>query len=166
TADQCAVATIRANQRETLIRATHLQRLFLFTIAAGLAFVGLSARLFVLQVVRHDKYKDIVGDNTQRVFLKPPRRGEILDVNGHVLATSLPVKRVLADPSLIHPYQADVARAIGPILSMPEEELAFALRLTLRTNDAGVVSTNRFVDLKRKATQEQWGQVTQAMAQI
>ena len=83
-----------------MIRPTHLQRLFLFALLAGLAFAGLATRLYVLQVLRHDKYKDIVGDNTQRVFLKWPRRGDILDVNGHVLATSLPVKRVLADPSL------------------------------------------------------------------
>src|SRR5206468_9630914 len=94
------------------------------------------------------------------------RRGDILDVNGHVLATSVPVKRVLADPSLIHPYQGEVARAIAPILSLNEEDLAFSLRLTLRTNDCGRVSTNRFVDLKRKLTPEQWGQVTQAMARI
>ncbi len=149
-----------------MIRPTHLQRLFLFAILAGLAFVGLSVRLYVLQVLRHERYKDIVGDNTQRIFLKPPRRGDILDVNGHVLATSRPVKRVLADPSLIHPYEEDVARAIAPILSMNEEELARALRLTLRTNDSGQVSTNKFVDLKRKVTQEQWGQVTQALGQI
>ncbi|HYV29753.1 MAG TPA: penicillin-binding transpeptidase domain-containing protein, partial [Candidatus Binatia bacterium] len=149
-----------------MIRPTHLQRLFLFALLAGLAFAGLATRLYVLQVLRHDKYKDIVGDNTQRVFLKWPRRGDILDVNGHVLATSLPVKRVLADPSLIHPFQEEVARAIAPLLSMTQEELAFALRLTLRTNDGGLVSTNKFLDLKRKVTQEQWGQITQAMAQV
>ena len=149
-----------------MIRPTHLQRLSLFALLAGLAFVGLATRLYVLQVLRHDKYKDIVGDNTQRVFLKWPRRGDILDVNGHVLATSLPVKRVLADPSLIHPFQEEVARAIAPLLSMTQEELAFALRLTLRTNDGGLVSTNKFLDRKRKVTQEQWGQITQAMAQV
>jgi len=132
---------------------------------AGLAFVGLGARLYVVQVVRHDRYKDIVGDNTQRVFLKQPRRGDILDVEGHVLATSLPVKRVLADPSLIHPYQAEVARAIAPILSMNEADLTHALRL-IRTNDSGVACTNKFADLKRKVTHDQWLQITQAIAQI
>ena len=148
-----------------MIRPTHLRRLFVFAILAGLAFIGLGARLYVVQVVRHDRYKDIVGDNTQRVFLKQPRRGDILDADGHVLATSLPVKRVLADPSLIHPYQAEVARAIAPILSMNEAELAHALRL-FRTNDAGVVSTNKFADLKRKVTHDQWLQITQALAQV
>jgi cell division protein FtsI/penicillin-binding protein 2 len=148
-----------------MIRPTHLRRLFIFAILAGLAFVGLGARLYIVQVVRHDRYKDIVDDNTQRVFLKQPRRGDILDADGHVLATSLAVKRVLADPSLIHPYQAEVARAVAPILSMNEEELAHALRL-VHTNDSGIFYTNKFVDLKRKVTHEQWSQITQAVAQI
>jgi cell division protein FtsI/penicillin-binding protein 2 len=148
-----------------MIRPTHLRRLFFFAILAGLGFVGLGFRLYVLQVVRHDKYRDIVGDNTQRVFVKAPRRGDILDVNGHQLAVSLPVKRVLADPSLIHPHQQAVARAIASILSMDESNLVVALRL-LRTNEVGTVRTNRFVDLKRRVTHEQWGQITQAMACI
>ena len=147
-----------------MIRAIHLRRLFAFAVLIGLAYIGLGVRLYVLQVVRHDRYRDIVGDNTQRVFHKQPRRGDILDVNGHQLATSLAVKRVLADPVLIHPYEAEVARAIAPLLSMKEADLAFALRLT-HTNAAGVVRTNRYVDLRRKVTVEQWGQITQAMAQ-
>jgi cell division protein FtsI (penicillin-binding protein 3) len=145
------------------VRPDHLRRLFVFAILAAVAFIGLATRLYVLQVVRHDKYKDIVDDNTQRVFLKQPRRGDVLDVNGHQLATSLPVKRVLADPSLIHPYSAEVARAVAPLLTMNEADLAYALR-PIRTNDAGVTYTNHFVDLKRKLTHDQWLQVTQAMA--
>lgn len=148
-----------------MIRPAHLRRLFVFALLAGLAFVALGTRLYVVQIVRHDKYKDIVGDNTQRVFLKQPRRGDIVDINGHQLATSLPVKRVLADPSLIHPHQERVAGAIAPLLSMSTEELTFALRIH-RTNESGTIHTNRFVDLKRKVTQEQWGQVTQAIAQL
>jgi cell division protein FtsI/penicillin-binding protein 2 len=148
-----------------MIRPAHLRRLFLFALLAGLAFAGLGVRLYVVQIVRHDRYKDIVGDNTQRVFLKQPRRGDILDSDGHVLATSLPVKRVLADPSLIHPYQAEVAGVVAPLLSMNEADLTHALRL-LRTNESGGVYTNKFVDLKRKVTHDQWVQVTQALAQI
>jgi cell division protein FtsI/penicillin-binding protein 2 len=132
----------------------------------GLVIVALGARLYTLQVVQHDKYKEIVADNTQRLFLKQPRRGDILDAHGHQLAVSIPVKRVLADPTLIHPYQAEVSRALAPLLSVREEDLALALRLTIRTNPSGVALTNKYVDLKRKLSQEQWLQVTQAMAQL
>jgi len=148
-----------------VIRPAHLRRLLVFAILTGMAMAGLCVRLYVLQVVRHDHYKEIVGDNTQRTFLKQPRRGDILDADGHMLATSLPVKRVLADPSLIQPYQAEVARAVAPLLSMSEAELLHALR-PLRTNELGVVHTNKFVDLKRKVTHDQWMQVTQAIAEV
>jgi len=147
------------------VNPSHLRRLFLFAILVGLGYLGLGLRLYVLQVVRHDKYRDIVWDNTQRVFLKSPRRGDILDVNGQQLASSMPVKRVLADPSLIHPYQAEVAQLLGPLLSVDVATLAHQLRL-FRTNELGMVRTNRFVDLKCRVTHEQWGQITQALAQL
>jgi cell division protein FtsI/penicillin-binding protein 2 len=148
-----------------MIRPEHLRRLFLCAVLLGLVIVALGARLFTLQVVQHGKYKEIVADNTQRLYLKQPRRGDILDANGHQLAVSLPVKRVLADPSLIHPYQAEVARTLAPLLSMREDDVAVALRLTIRTNESGAV-TNKYVDLKRKVSQEHWTQITQAMAQL
>ena len=113
----------------------------------------------------HGRFQDVVDDNTHRVFLKQPRRGDILDANGHKLATSEPVKRVLADPSLIHPYQAEVARAVAPLLAMNESELTFQLRL-IRTNNTGAAYTNKFVDLKRKLTFEQWARITNAMAEV
>jgi cell division protein FtsI/penicillin-binding protein 2 len=48
---------------------------------------------------------------------------------------------------------------------MSEVDLVHALRL-VRTNESGVAYTNKFVDLKRKVTHEQWAQITQSVAQI
>lgn len=148
-----------------MIRPANLRPLFLCTLVVGVALAALGVRLYVVQFVRHEHYKDIVEDNTQRTVVKASRRGDLLDADGLVLATSVPIKRVLADPSLVHPYQAQLAQAIAPLLSMSEAEVVHALRL-LRTNDAGVVITNRFVDFKRKLTFDQWQQVTQALRQI
>jgi cell division protein FtsI/penicillin-binding protein 2 len=148
-----------------VIRPTNLRHLFVFAVLAGLALTGLGVRLYVVQVVRHEHYKEIVDDNTRRTVLKQPRRGDLLDADGLVLATSVPVKRVLADPSLIHPNQELVARAVAPLLSMSEAEVVHALRL-FRTNDAGAVVTNKFVDFKRKLTFDQWLQVTQALREV
>jgi cell division protein FtsI (penicillin-binding protein 3) len=156
----------QASEAEGVIRPTHLRRLMALVICFGLIFLGLGARLVVLQILRHDHYKDIVGDNTQRLYLKQPQRGDILDTRENKLATSIPVKRVFADPSLIHPYQADVARAVAPLLSMAETELMQELRLTLRTNANGRISTNRFVNLRRKVTLDQWAAITEALGQL
>ena len=147
------------------VRPTHRRRLLAFAAGTGFALVALGAWLYVLQVLMHGTFKDVVDGNTHRVFLKQPRRGDILDINGHKLATSEPVRRVLADPSLIHPHQAEVARALAPWLTMGEDQIALVLRL-VRTNELGVAYTNKFVDFKRKVTTEQWAQITNAMAGV
>ena len=51
-----------------------------------------------LQVLRHDELTQLAQDNTQREYWQAPRRGDILDVNGNILATSVSVKTVCADP--------------------------------------------------------------------
>ena len=147
------------------VRPVQRRRLLTFATGVGLALVALGAWLYGLQVLMHGTFKDVVEGNTHRVFLKQPRRGDILDINGHKLATSEPVRRVLADPSLIHPYQAEVARAISPLLAMSQEQIAYALRL-VRTNELGIAFTNKFVDFKRKVTTEQWAQITNAMGAV
>ena len=148
-----------------MIRVTHLRHLFAFAALVVICFIGLGAQLYRIQVIKHGKYTDVVEGNTQRSYVKPPRRGDILDANNNQLATSRPIKRVVADPSVIHPHQAAVAKVIAPLISWKESELAFALRL-IKTNDDGTIRTNRFVDLKRKLTIEQWGAVTQAMNEL
>jgi cell division protein FtsI/penicillin-binding protein 2 len=156
----------RDDHDDKTVRPLHLRRLFALALIFGLVFSALGGRLVVLQVLRHEHYKDIVGDNTQRLYLKQPQRGDIVDARENKLATSIPVKRVLADPTLIHPYQAEVARAIAPLLAMSEVELSSELRLSFRTNSSGKISTNRFVNLHRKVTLDQWSAVTQALAQL
>jgi cell division protein FtsI/penicillin-binding protein 2 len=147
------------------VRPSQRGRLLTFAAGSGLALVALGTWLYVLQVLMHDTFKDVVEGNTHRVFLKQPRRGDILDINGHKLATSEPVRRVLADPTLIHPHQSEVGRALAAWLSMSQEQIAFALRL-VRTNELGVAYTNKFVDFKRKVTTEQWAQITNAMVTV
>ena len=131
----------------------------------GLVFAALAARLVDLQVWKHDKYRAIAEKLTKRVYFREPRRGDILDVHGNPLATSLPVKRVCADPSLMGRHHADVARALARVLEYKESDLA-GLLYPWRTNSDGTISQRRFVDLRRKVNVEQWQQVTQAMAQL
>lgn len=131
----------------------------------GLVFAALAARLVELQVWKHDKYRTIAQKLSKRVYFREPRRGDILDVNGHPLATSLPVKRVCADPSLIGRHHAQVARALARVLEYKESDLAGML-YPWRTNADGTIGQRRFVDLRRKVNVEQWQQVTQAMAEL
>jgi len=57
------------------VRPSQRRRLVTFAAGAGLALVALGTWLYVLQVLMHGTFKDVVEGNTHRVFLKQPRRG-------------------------------------------------------------------------------------------
>src|SRR5208283_4174631 len=100
-----------------------LRRVLLLMLLLGAAFAGLGYRLVDLQVLRHDELAQIAELNTEHDFFKLPRRGNILDVNGNLLATSVSLKTVCANPSLIGNQQAVVAHALAPLLGMTEGDL-------------------------------------------
>jgi cell division protein FtsI/penicillin-binding protein 2 len=140
----------------------HKRRLIIIAGLLGVAFAGLGGRLVVLQVCDHAKYRAVA--ERKQVFLREPRRGEILDANGNPLAISVPVKKIFANPKFIGAYYPEVARTLAPVLAMNEAELAGKLRPTiLRTNEFGIPVTNSYVNLKKKVTLEHWQQITQAM---
>lgn len=150
-----------------MVKTSHSRRLLILAVVMCLALTGLAARLVLLQVVWHDKLKKIADWNTQSFSLREPRRGDILDVNGNPLATSVPVKKVFANPRFLGARYPEVARTLAPLLSYNEAELALRLRPAIvRTNEQGLLVTNASVNLKRKVSIEQWQQITQAMAQL
>ena len=105
-------------------RQQQFRRLLVLLALVCAAFAGLGYRLVDLQVLRHDELAKLAEDNTQRRILAGARsRGDILDANGNLLATSVPVKTVCADPSLIGDQQAAVAHALAPLLQMSEGEI-------------------------------------------
>ena len=70
------------------------QRLVMLTLLMGAAFAALAYRLIDLQVLRYDELGAKARGNTIREFLLEPRRGDILDAKGNLLATSVFVKTV------------------------------------------------------------------------
>ena len=129
-------------------------------------FIALAFRLVDLQVLRHDELRVLARANTEREFLREPRRGDILDVKGNLLATSVFVKTVCADPMVISNRQAEVARVISPILQLNEAEVYRKLLPQFRTNSDGRVSAVRSVRLKQKVTAETWEKVRGAMTNL
>ncbi len=141
--------------------------LLLLALLAG-AFGGLAYRLVDLQVLRHDELSAKAELNTQREFWQAPRRGDILDANGNILATSVAVKMVCADPSLIGNFQPLVAHALAPLLKLNEAELAQKLTPHLVRDAKGEVVTNNlhYVRLAKNISDETWQQVTAAMTNL
>ena len=132
----------------------------------GLAFAGLGYRLVDLQVLRHDELAGKAQQNTQREFWQAPRRGDILDVRGNLLATSIFVKTVCADPVLMGNQQAVVAHALAPLLQISEGDLYQRLLPRLIKNPKGEIVTNRYVVLQHKVTDETWQKIQMTMTNL
>src|SRR5512143_1819613 len=103
-----------------MVKRLQYRRLLTLALLLGAAFVGLGYRLVDLQVWRHDEWRSIAQQNTEREFRLEPRRGNILDAKQNPLATCVPVKTVCADPSLIGEHYAEMARILAPQLTLEE----------------------------------------------
>jgi cell division protein FtsI/penicillin-binding protein 2 len=130
------------------------------------AFAGLGYRLVDLQVLRHDELSARAQENTQSELMMEPRRGDILDAKGNPLATSIPVKTICADPALVGSRQAEVARAIAPLLGLTESEVAQRMKPRVTTNAKGQSITNHYAVVKRKVAIETWQKIQSAMTNL
>src|SRR5258707_759930 len=128
-----------------MARRLQFRRLVWLALVLCVAFAGLGYRLVDLQALRHDELTAKAQQFTQREVLFGPRRGDILDAKGNLLATSVPVKTVCADPSLLGNRQAEVARALAPLLQENEAKLAQRLLPTVRQGKDGKIITYQFV---------------------
>ncbi len=140
--------------------------MLLLLVLLGLAFAGLGYRLVDLQLLRHDELAALAQQNTELEYFREPRRGSILDTHGNLLATSIFVKTVCADPVLIGNQQATVARTLAPLLQMSEADLYQRLLPRVRRNEKGEVVTNRYVVLRHKVRDETWHEIQTAMSRL
>ncbi len=129
------------------------RRLVCMAFLLFVAFSGLGYRLVDLQVLQHEALQAKARSQVRQTRLLEPRRGDIRDARGNLLATSRPVKTVFADPVLIGDRQAEIARALAPIFQVPEAELHKRLlpQISVHTNPVvtldGRVLTNRHIVL-------------------
>ena len=133
-----------------------------------LAFVGLGIRLTDLQVLRHEELVKMAEKKSLRTTWHPAKRGDILDANGNQLATSVFVKTICADPSLIGGQQAVVARALAPLLGLGEAALYQRLIPRVAKNSKGETVTNglHYVRLQKNITDETWQKIKTTMSQL
>ena len=114
-----------------------------------------------MQVLRHEELSAIAQQNTFHETSLEPRRGDILDVRGNVLATSAFVKTVCANPSLIGSHAPEIAHALAPLLQKEEAWLIERLTRTHK-NDKGEIVSAMGVPLKQKVPPETWQKIQTA----
>lgn len=116
-------------------------RLVLFGLFA--AFVTLAGRALWLQGISNDFLQKQGASRYARTLELPATRGKIVDRDGHVLASSIPVKAIWAIPDDVLQAPADKLRDLAKLLEMPEADLRKKLD-----------SDRNFVYLKRQVEQE------------
>ena len=149
-----------------MAKRLQFRRLLTLTALLTLAFAGLGYRLVDVQVLRHDMLVKEAKQNSQQKFFVESRRGDILDIKGNILATSINVKTVCADPTLLGPRRAEVAHALASLLQMPEADLAQRLTVRIRQNDKGESLTNHYARLKARVPVETWLKIQAAMTNL
>lgn len=142
------------------------RRLLFLVLLLAVAFAGLGYRLIDLQVVRHDELRAEAEQQSARKIFREPRRGDILDARGNLLANSVFVKTVCADPTLIGDRAAEVARTVAPLLQLNEAEVYNRLLPRTRLNAKGETVTNAYVVLKRKVPFETYDKIRGAMSNL
>jgi len=146
------------------------RRLIGLTVCLGLAFAGLAFRLLDLQVLRHDELLAKAQQNTQRTIPLEARRGDILDTRGNLLATSVFVKTICADPTLIGNQTALVAQVLSSYLKLDQAALAqrLAPRVVVARNSDGQMATNlsHYARLARNVPEPTWQQIYAAMTNL
>ncbi|HWD93850.1 MAG TPA: penicillin-binding protein 2 [Verrucomicrobiae bacterium] len=150
-----------------MARKLQYRKLLLLGLLLGAAFGGLGYRLVDLQCLRHDELSAKAESNTRREFVFEPRRGDILDVKGNVLATSTFAKTVCADPSLMNERQADiVARTLAPLLQLNDRALFQRLATRTRLNDKGETNLVQYVRIKQRVPMDAWVKIEAALTNL
>lgn len=95
----------------------------------GLLFSGLIARLFQLQILDGDKYQLAADENSVRLDLAPPRRGDIMDRFGRPLAAHRQAGRV----SIVREQAGDVEAVLKEVARHIDLSPARAERILAET---------------------------------
>src|SRR5689334_61299 len=101
-------------------------RTWWMAIVASLAFLVLIGRLYQLQILRGDEYKERADENFVKELRVPSDRGFILDRNHRVLVDSRPSYDVTLTPYFCGKTCPDILAQLGPLLSLSDEEMARA----------------------------------------
>ena len=120
----------RAVQRRPVRRPRRgdSKRRLLFVLALTMvAFLAISGRLIVLQVLDAPSLDEAAAKQRLRTIELPGERGRIFDRDGGDLALSVPARTVYAQPRLIGD-PAGTARKLAPLLGQPAKTVLGRLR--------------------------------------
>lgn len=122
-------------------------RLYVVVAFVCLLFTSLVGRAAYIQIIEPERLRHESDMRTLRTTSREVHRGLITDRNGEMLAVSVPVKAVYADPKVVHDKEgfADMRRwqALADVLHEPKSEILARVQSNPK---------RRFTYLKRQVT--------------
>src|SRR3990172_8484730 len=92
-------------------------------VAAALAFLVLTGRLYQLQILRGEEYKERADENFVKELRVPADRGFMLDRNGRLLVDSRPSYDVTLTPYFCGKQCDEILSQLSTLLSLSQEEV-------------------------------------------
>ena len=99
------------------------RRVFILSIAKGLVFTGIVARLFTLQISENKKYLTLTDKNRLREWRLAPVRGEFEDYFGNIIAGNTKVYQLHVVPEQVEDFKYLMVR-LKNILPLTDKEFA------------------------------------------
>ena len=129
----------------SVIRKTDLinRRMFIIGAAKLIIFSGIVARLFSLQINDNKKYLTLSDKNRIREWKLPPKRGEIVDYFGNIIAGNLKVYQLHIIPEQVENFNYLISR-LKTLLQLSNKEITniFELKKKIKPWDSIIVSEN------------------------
>ena len=119
---------------ESTWRRAYRRRLLLVGVVLAMWTAGIQARLVYLQVVRHPAYLAKANNQQMDAETLMPKRGELLDRNGDVLAYSVDADNVVASPRLVKDPAATATALCRVFRDCTKKELGDITAQLSRTN--------------------------------
>lgn len=94
-------------------------RLGLVSLLVVACFGGIGARLYVLHVLEAAELAQIVERNRQQIVVQPARRGNIVDSNGNLLATTRSEITLGVDPQALREEDQEKWPKLAALIGMP-----------------------------------------------
>lgn len=107
-----------------MVKKTHRFRVLIVATLSMLAFVGIEARLWHVQVTQHTHYTRSAKAQHSKTITLNRRRGDILDRKGQVLATSTFFDSIYYNPGRVKgSLPRDLAQRMARLLEEPEDKI-------------------------------------------
>lgn len=112
-----------SNQDQNVSKRDYILRLFVAFSLIIVCFAILTARFVYLQIIKHDEFSARATTNRISLIPTPPIRGEIIDINGVVLAHNYPAYSLELVPSNLEGKIDDTIEALRSYVDISEADL-------------------------------------------